>query len=253
MQISKRTLNIMKYASMINENLYLKKNDNKVKTISSLRNVLATYEMDQTFAQDIKLYDTAEFLKFYKSLENPIIDKIDATHIFIKTSSGYDCSWRMHTSDDNFVYPTKVVPIPKSKPVAIFEFGKDDCKDLFNLVQRQFQSNFVFAGDGKKTLTVCDYMDQQGNKPFWGYGNFVKQIEVPKIGNFTSKWDSTNFTSIMPDDYTVSIWEVDVTHVPTYKAKTIRVEKDKVREKTFLLRLVSKTNEIFIASLSIQK
>ena len=61
MKLSEQTVNILKNFSDINQNI-LVKSGNQLQTMSTMKNILGTAEVSETFPRDFGIYDLNEFL-----------------------------------------------------------------------------------------------------------------------------------------------------------------------------------------------
>ena len=73
MKLSDNTKEILKNFSEINPNLkdYIRK---EIKTISTMKNILATVSVEEEFPQDIAIYDLSEFLGMLSLFNKPTFD-----------------------------------------------------------------------------------------------------------------------------------------------------------------------------------
>ena len=73
MKISDNTKEILKNFSEINPNLLIQ-SGKVVKTISTMKNILATAGVEENFPQDIAIYDLSEFLGMLSLFNKPVFD-----------------------------------------------------------------------------------------------------------------------------------------------------------------------------------
>ena len=73
MKLSDTTKEILKNFSEINPNLMITPG-NQIKTISTMKNILATAGVEENFPQDIAIYDLSEFLGMLSLFSKPVFD-----------------------------------------------------------------------------------------------------------------------------------------------------------------------------------
>jgi len=73
MKLSDATKEILKNFSEINPNLMITPG-NQIKTISTMKNILATAGVEENFPQDIAIYDLSEFLGMLSLFSKPVFD-----------------------------------------------------------------------------------------------------------------------------------------------------------------------------------
>ena len=70
MKVSNQTLSVLKNFSEINENILVKPGKT-IRTISTLKNVLAEATIDENFEQEFGIYKLPEFLRSLELFEKP--------------------------------------------------------------------------------------------------------------------------------------------------------------------------------------
>ena len=73
MKLSDNTKEILKNFSEINPNLMITPGK-EIKTISTMKNILATAGVEENFPQDIAIYDLSEFLGMLSLFNKPVFD-----------------------------------------------------------------------------------------------------------------------------------------------------------------------------------
>ena len=73
MKLSNHTTSVLKNFSTINQNLLIKEG-NTISTMSAGKNIVAKAELEETFSQEIAIYDLNEFLGALSLFSSPILD-----------------------------------------------------------------------------------------------------------------------------------------------------------------------------------
>ena len=86
LSISKRTLDLLKNFSTINSNILIRPG-NKITTISSVKNIMAEAEVEETFDTEFGIWDLSRFLGTISLFENPELI-LDEKHMTITGDNG---------------------------------------------------------------------------------------------------------------------------------------------------------------------
>ena len=86
MKLSNYTTSVLKNFSTINQNLVIKEG-NTITTMSAMKNIVAKAEVEETFPQQIAIYDLNEFLGALSLFTSPVLD----------FSDNYDVQWTNQT------------------------------------------------------------------------------------------------------------------------------------------------------------
>ena len=70
MQLSEKTVSLLKNFSGINQSI-LFKSGNKLRTISVMKNILAEVQVEEEFEKDFGIYDLNQFLNAMSLYQNP--------------------------------------------------------------------------------------------------------------------------------------------------------------------------------------
>jgi len=73
MKLSSQTISVLKNFSTINQNLIIKEG-NTLTTMSAMKNIVAKAEVDQSFPQEVAIYDLNEFLAALSLFTTPVLD-----------------------------------------------------------------------------------------------------------------------------------------------------------------------------------
>lgn len=198
MKLSKRTLKILKNFSEINPNLRIKKNTNKVNTITAMRNILATTTIEEKFSNEIRLYDSGEFVKILNTLPNPDITKVDKEHIHIKSD---DCSIKYRMGDSSvMIVPNKEVVMPKNN--YTFTLSKEVISKIIKLSKLIKQPDILFCANGK--VLKCIIMDKydRGNN---FYGSDITFILGKTKDSYSAFFKTENINKLLEASYDVKV------------------------------------------------
>ena len=77
MKLSSNTTSVLKNFATINQNLVIKEG-NSITTMSAMKNIVAKAEVEETFPQEIAIYDLNEFLGALSLFSSPILDFNDS-------------------------------------------------------------------------------------------------------------------------------------------------------------------------------
>jgi len=86
MELSEKTLDVLKNFAAINPNLVIKPG-NVVKTVAEAKNVMAAATVDVEFPQQVGIYDLNEFLSVLNLVDGPRL-KFEDNYVFIGDSTG---------------------------------------------------------------------------------------------------------------------------------------------------------------------
>ena len=73
MKLSEHTTSILKNYANINQNLVIKEGS-ELLTMSSMKNIVAKAEVEETFPKEIAIYDLNEFLTCLSLFKSPVLD-----------------------------------------------------------------------------------------------------------------------------------------------------------------------------------
>lgn len=111
MEVSKKTIDVIKTFSSINSNLLLQPG-NVIKTVSVAGNVFAIAEIDETIDQEFGIYNTSEFLGALSLFKEPQVAFGEKFAKISDTAGTYSLKY-MGASKDILVYPQKKFVAPE--------------------------------------------------------------------------------------------------------------------------------------------
>ncbi len=201
MKISNETLEILKNFSEINQSIVIKPGK-KIKTINSLKNILAHADVEEDFPMEVAIYDLTEFLGLLTSLPDAEVEFKDS-HLVV--SSAKRKVKYFYADSDYVIKPEKEIDLPECE--INFKLTEDFFNNLFktaNILQLHdislkgcTKSNKIYlCANNQKNDTSADYSEE--------IGEGVKE-------KFTIYFKRENL-KLLPGDYDVSISSKGVSH-----------------------------------------
>ena len=77
MKLSSNTTSVLKNFATINQNLVIKEG-NTIATMSAMKNIVAKAEVEESFPQEVAIYDLNEFLGALSLFSSPLLDFNDS-------------------------------------------------------------------------------------------------------------------------------------------------------------------------------
>ena len=219
MKISNKTLDVLKNFSEINQSILIKKG-NTLKTVSTLKNILAHAEVEETFPQDFAIYQLNEFIGVLTTMNNPDLTFHDK-YVMLSQENGA-CTKYFYAEPSVVVAPEKDINMPSRD--IMFLLVEKQYNDLLKmssilqlndiLVKGCSKSKKIFlAVTNKKNDTSNDYSIEVGdavNESFKMYfktenlkmvaGDYEVSISQQGISYFKNKNSSLEYwISLEPD------------------------------------------------------
>ena len=114
MNLSNDTIAILKNFANINQNILVKPGE-KLNTISTMKNILATASIKETFEQEFAIYDLPEFLRTLDLFETPTLKFNGGTSVGISGKDGKSSSKYTFADKSVIVAPTKTITMPDTE------------------------------------------------------------------------------------------------------------------------------------------
>ena len=168
MKISNKTLDILKNFSEINQSILIKKG-RKLKTVSTLKNILAHADVEETFPQDFAIYQLNEFIGVLSTMSNPNLTFHDK-YVMLSQENGA-CTKYFYAEPSVVVSPEKDITMPSEDiNFTLLEKQYNDLLKMSSILQLNDillkgcpKSNKIFlAVTNKKNDTSNDYSVQVG-------------------------------------------------------------------------------------------
>jgi hypothetical protein len=126
MQLSDKTLAILKNFSNINQGLIIKEG-NTLRTIAKSKSIVAFADVDETFPVDCQIYDLQKFLGIFSVFDSPDIEWNEKSATITSGKSGL-----------RYGYGESVTPEPPTKmkpyvPQATFNLSAEDLSQIMKM------------------------------------------------------------------------------------------------------------------------
>ena len=206
MKISTKTLDILKNFSEINQSIVIK-SGNRIKTVNTLKNILAQAEVEEDFPQDFAIYQLNEFIGLLSILNEPDLT-FNEKYLTVVTN---DDKVNYFYADPSFiVQPEKELNMPECE--INFDLTKDTYLYLNKMATILQLHDIQLKGCPKTNKVYLCLTNKKDNT-----SNDYSRV----VGNSTSKSFNIFFKrenlKIIPDDYTVSISSKGISHFKNNK------------------------------------
>ena len=195
MKISDNTKEILKNFSEINPNLMITPGKT-IKTISTMKNILATAEVEEDFPQDIAIYDLSEFLGMMSLFSKPTFT-FDEKFMTINEEGTSTKSKYFFADASILTTPQKDVKMPDTE-VEFTLTEADLIKVKKAAAMLQLPDISVKSMNGDIMMSAIDKKNETANT----YGVKVGVCDTNKSFDFHFK---TEHLKMLPGDYTVYI------------------------------------------------
>jgi hypothetical protein len=111
MQLSNRTVDILRNYASINENIVIE-SGNVIKTMSPAKNLVSKSEIEESFPQGFGIYDLPEFLSVLTLVDNPII-KFSDDYCTVSDGSGLSSVKYFYSDPEMLSAPKKDITMPE--------------------------------------------------------------------------------------------------------------------------------------------
>ena len=111
MQLSSRTIDILRNFSTINANLVVE-NGNVIKTMSPAKNLVSSATIDETFPQTFGIYDLSEFLSVLGLVDSPQIS-FSQDYCTVSDTAGLSSVKYFYSDLEMLSYPKKDITMPE--------------------------------------------------------------------------------------------------------------------------------------------
>jgi hypothetical protein len=209
MKISNKTLDILKNCSEINQSILIKKGK-KLKTVSTLKNILAHAEVEDNFPQDFAIYQLNEFIGVLSTMNNPDLTFHDK-YVMLSQENGA-CTKYFYADPAVVVAPEKDITMPSEDiNFTLLENQYNDLLKMSSILQLNdilvkgcSKSNKIFlAVTNKKNDTSNDYSVQVGEGVTESFKMYFKTENLKMVAG----------------DYNVHISSKGISHFENMAAK----------------------------------
>ena len=209
MKLSDNTKEILKNFSEINPNLKITPGK-EIKTISTMKNILATAGVEEEFPQDIAIYDLSEFLGMLSLFNKPVFD-FDEKHMTIN-EEGTSTKSKYYFADESILTtPQKDVKMPTTE--VEFTLTETDLSKVKKAASMLQLPDIAFKAIGNDIIMSA--IDKK---------NDTANTYDVKVGTTDKKFDfhfKTEHFKMLPGDYNVYISSKLISNF-RHKTKTIQ-------------------------------
>jgi hypothetical protein len=201
MKLSKETIEVLKNFSGINQSIVVKEGS-KLKTVNSLKNILAHATVEEDFPKEFAIYDLTEFLGLLSSMSEPELtfNKSDVT-----VSSGTRKVKYRYADTDYIVKPEKDIDMPESE--IKFKLSEEVYVSL-EKVATILQLHDIYLKGCKKSGKILLCATNKNND---SSNDYSEEVGVGVTKNFNIVMKKENL-KIIPGDYDVSISSKGISH-----------------------------------------
>ena len=223
MQLSEKTLEILKNFSKINVNLFIEKGSSHLRTVSESKNIFASVEVEETFPVDAGIMNLHKLLQTMSMFEQPDLSFED-THILITEAEGRNTFTYYYTEPNCLTYPkaqVKDFPTPVTFTLNEDTLGQiikassisqlPDVKITYdnNVVALELQDRqnptsnvFSFKLDGQGTESITAFMKVENLKLVAGDYKMMVSNTASRLENLSPEMATLQYCIAM-----------DLTHV----------------------------------------
>ena len=211
MKLSNYTTSVLKNFSTINQNLVIKEG-NTITTMSAMKNIVAKAEVEETFPQQIAIYDLNEFLGALSLFTSPVLDFSD-NYVMISEENKPTTKMKYFYSDPSVVTsPNKMITMPSNE--VKFTMSSEDLSRLKRAAGAIGAPDMVLEKDGSSSsLTVKDKKNDTAN-------NYSLDIDTTSEGEFNFYFKVENM-KLLDGNYDVEISAKNISH---YTNKSTDIE-----------------------------
>jgi len=211
MKLSNNTTSVLKNFATINQNLVIKQGKT-IATMSAMKNIVAKAEVEETFPQEIAIYDLNEFLGSLSLFSSPVLDFNDS-YVMISEETKPSTKMKYFYSDPSVVTsPSKMITMPSEE--IKFTMDKEDLLKLKRAAAAIGAPDMVLENSGEiSSLTVKDKKNDTAN-------NYSLDVDTNGDGQFNFFFKVENM-KLLDGTYDVEISSKNISH---YKNKEFDVE-----------------------------
>ena len=192
MKLSDTTVAVLKNYSTINQNLMIKAGSN-LSTMSAMKNIVASADVQETFEKDVAIYDLNEFLAMLSLFNNPELDFQD--NYLVMSEEGSRKSSTFWYSDPSVVTTlTKDIAMPN--PDITFSLSSEELSDVTKAAAVIGAPDMVLDSSG---LKVTDKKNDTANDYFLPLVQKGSEVVDYKF------WFKVENLKILPGTYDVSV------------------------------------------------
>ena len=201
MKLSKETIEVLKNFSGINQSIVVKEGS-KLKTVNSLKNILAHATVEEDFPKEFAIYDLTEFLGLLSSMSEP---ELTFNENNVTVSSDTRKVKYRYADTDYIVKPEKDIDMPESE--IKFKLSEEVYVSLEKVATILQLHDICLKGckkSGKILLCATNKKNDSSN-------DYSEEVGEGVTKNFNIVMKKENL-KIIPGDYDVSISSKGISH-----------------------------------------
>ena len=210
MKLSNHTTSVLKNFATINQNLVIKEG-NTITTMSAMKNIVAKADVEETFPQEVAIYDLNEFLASMSLFTSPVLE-FSENYVMITEENNTSNSLKYFYSDPSVVTsPSKMITMPSQE--VTFTMSNDDLSKLKKAAGVIGAPDMVLEKNGKgSSLTVKDKKNDTAN-------NYSLDVVTNGEGEFNFFFKVENM-KLLDGTYDVEISSKNISHY-THKSSPV--------------------------------
>jgi hypothetical protein len=158
MRLSKETFNILKNFSAINSNILIKPG-NRIKTVSSGKNIFAEANVQEDFDTEVGIWDLNKFLGVISMFNNPDLEFHEK---YVEISNGRSSVKYYYSEPTLLTVPNRDVKMPEV--IVSFDLDEKDLNEILKASSILQVSNLkIVASNGEIKIMVSDDKDDTSN------------------------------------------------------------------------------------------
>ena len=215
MKLSSNTTSVLKNFATINQNLVIKQG-NTITTMSAMKNIVAKAEVEETFPQEMAIYDLNEFLGALSLFSSPVLD-FNGSHVMISEETKPTTKMKYFYSDPSVVTsPSKMITMPSEE--VKFTMSNEDLSKLKRAAGAIGAPDMVLERNmdlehAPSSITVKDKKNDTAN-------NYSLDVATVGNGQFNFFFKVENM-KLLDGTYDVAISSKNISH---YKNKSSDIE-----------------------------
>ncbi len=215
MKLSSHTTSVLKNFSTINQNLVIKEG-NTITTMSAMKNIVAKAEVEESFPQEVAIYDLNEFLGALSLFTSPVLEFNDS-YVMISEETKPTTKMKYFYSDPSVVTsPSKMITMPSEE--VKFTMSNEDLSKLKRAAGAIGAPDMVLERNmdlehAPSSITVKDKKNDTAN-------NYSLDVATVGNGQFNFFFKVENM-KLLDGTYDVAISSKNISH---YKNKSSDIE-----------------------------
>lgn len=160
MKITRQTIDILRNFSTINSSILVNPGS-ELKTISTMKNILAKSTVTEDFSQKFAIYDLTEFLLMI-SAESFEDAEFEFESDRVNVLNGRSVGTYFYADESTVVKPEKTLVLPETE--INFEFTRNDLNSIINMAGVLSSPDLVISSDGETiSVVVLNKKDPTSN------------------------------------------------------------------------------------------